>query len=411
MLLVAIGIAVWKTYIWEPPTNLIAGYEKAPILYGTTATIGPNQIRILSVSRNDRDGSILIENGRGKKIEAKIPYRKELSNSGAWLDVVQIDLLPRADLVDITEIRIFEHATREMLRVNHPRCGYRLVEPNVIQLYGLGGELPGRIDLWLRLHSYDKSDPVYKLPPRKGASVELTSRSGASTVAINDVQQGYRGWSSADGFFPVDGEHQSNCAFEIGWTGTADVLRYQVGAVTKDGRKLLDSRFLSYTSDGKSPIEFYCRLDDIDHLEMRPFGGGHRFFFDGLQLPKTGANNTGATFADPPTAVVNVDQELENFTPIAAFAPLDIRIIALDGRWFTGSAAGQNYLQLIPHPNGPKDVGTSFTRVVESRGLADPPYALRMRSISTGAWVADTSVETPKFIRAVPSVQPRYHVR
>lgn len=402
MFLVALGIAAWKAFIWEPPTHKISQYEKAPIFYGTTATIGPNQIRILSVARNDRDGGLRIENGRGLKIDAKVPNQKVLADCGGWLDAAQIDLAPGSDLVDIIEIRIFDHKTRELLHLAHPRCGFRLVKPNVIQLYGLGAGLPKQIDLWLRVHSYDADDPVYKLPPKKGASVKWQAGSGTTTVTINEIQKGYQGWSSADGFFPVGGQYHADCAIEVGWDGSNEILKYQVAAVTKEGNKLLDSRFLSYVSTGKSPVEFHCPLDQVDHIEMRPFGGGHRFFFDGLTLPST-VGTAKTRFDDPPTVAIQVGGKLSVSTPLAEFAPLDIRLMLADGLLFRGSTAGQNYLQLLPHPMGPKQLGEGFTRVLQSRGLSDPPYAFRIRSVGSNVWTADNSIPSRGGFRASTS--------
>ena len=67
------------------------------------------------------------------------------------------------------------------------------VQPNVLQLYGLGEELPERIDLWFRAHSYVADDRIVKLAPHRGAKVQFYD----TTLTVREIQRGYRGWSSA----------------------------------------------------------------------------------------------------------------------------------------------------------------------------------------------------------------------
>ena len=112
--LAAIGVAYWKAVVWEPPTNQFGLYERAQAYHGWTATIGPNQIRIVSIARNDRDGSVLVATpDDGVLEEVVVPNRQTLIDCAPWLDVVQIELRPGDDLVEIVELRVFDHRTRQ----------------------------------------------------------------------------------------------------------------------------------------------------------------------------------------------------------------------------------------------------------------------------------------------------------
>jgi hypothetical protein len=185
---------------------------------------------------------------------------------------------------------------------------------------------------------------------------------------------------------PAAGQHHADCAVEFGWDREAGIQnRYQVAAVTRAGKKLLDSHFLGYTAEGKSPVEFHCPLDEIDHFELRPFGGGHRFFFAGLRLPRLTTGGPQA-FAEPPTAVAKVGGQTVQAVAIPAFAPLDIRLQIADGFPFSGSVAGSNYHRLVPNPEGPQQLGAGFTLVLQSEGLGEPPYAVAVRTAGSKQW-------------------------
>lgn len=167
----ALAVAGWKAFLWQPPTHGIAIYEQAPAFYGRTAKIGPNQIRIESVARNDRDGGISVETGRGQPLDVPVVGDRRLVNCASWLDVAQIELQPGGDLLDIIEVRIFDHAQRALLSRLDPAYGWNVVAPNLLQVYGLNQSLPETLDIWLRVNSYSADDDVYQLAPTAGATV------------------------------------------------------------------------------------------------------------------------------------------------------------------------------------------------------------------------------------------------
>ncbi|MGI9472876.1 MAG: hypothetical protein ACR2NZ_15155, partial [Rubripirellula sp.] len=305
----------------ESPTDQFLAYEKAKAYHGMTATIGPNQIRIESIVRNQRSGPLLkaplsIDGIPDVDSNRPVALESELENAGPWLDVVQIELMPGSDLLDILELRVFDHATREELQVGHPACGYRVVPPNLLHVYGLGTEIPKAIDVWLRVHSYDVMDTVQQLPPRLYAATDV----GGFEVTVVEAQTGYIGWTSKDGLMPVTGESHSDCALVLDWDGPESDTSYQIAAYNKDGEKFFHDRLVNPHFHGvsKSVVHFPVPLDQIDHLEIRPHGGRHRFFFDGVQVPELAPQ---PRFSKPPTAVlavggVPVKSELVEFLPL-----------------------------------------------------------------------------------------------
>ncbi len=390
----AAGIALYNTFIWEPPTHQIALYEKAPMYRGTSATIGPNQIRIRIVARNDRDGGISLENGRGRKTYGQVSNQQAMVDSAAWLDFVEIPLSPGRNLVDPIEIRVFDHATRELLNVDHPRCGWRY-DPQVpsVHLYGLGQELPDQIDLWFRVHSYEPSDEVMTLKPTPGASIKLPG-SADGTLQVNQMQNGYRGWDSVNGFAPVAGDHHQDCGIELSWMNVwpGKQLKYEVIAITNDGQRFSDDRFHIFNGSGKEPLHFPCRLDEVFRLEVRPDGGRHVFFFDGLKLPSINRSPQRTPFAKPPTAVVKVGGKPVPRSEIKEFHPLHVRFQVTDGRVYSGSTGNSSYVQLLPKPQGPEDVGKSFSLAWETRGLGELPLSFRVRRTGQTTWLPNTSL-------------------
>ena len=138
----AVAVSAWKAFVYEPPTHKIPLYEKA---LGTrsSARVGPNEIKIRLVARNDRDSSIYVENGHGKVLAGSPPKNeKTLADAAGWLDIAQIELDPGPDLLDIIQVRIFDHDTRKLISELNPAFGWSEAKPNLIHLYGVGKELP-----------------------------------------------------------------------------------------------------------------------------------------------------------------------------------------------------------------------------------------------------------------------------
>src|SRR5688572_14110205 len=194
--LAAVLLGIWKAFLYEPPTHRIPGYEQAPSTRRLAAEIGPNKITIRSVARNDRDGNISIESGDGKPLPGPVPGTKLLTSCAKWLDVVQLELHPGPDRFEIIEARVFDHASRTLLSQVDPALGWQVLPPNLLQVYGLGKEVPQLVDVWLRVHSYRPEDRAFVLPPQAGSEVSLPG----GTMTLREIQNGFAGWSSSSGF-------------------------------------------------------------------------------------------------------------------------------------------------------------------------------------------------------------------
>jgi hypothetical protein len=386
MTVCALAAACWKVFIWQPPTHRISLYEKAPAFYGRTAKIGPNQIRIESVARNDRDGEIRIESGRGTSLDVEIPGKQTLVDCAGWLDVARIHLQPGGDLVELLEVRIFDHEQRELLSRLDPAYGWNVVTPNVLDLYGLQKPLPETVDVWLRVNSYEADDGVFTLPPTAGASVLVDGHQ----LTLHAAQAGFQGWSSSDGFVPLRGKHHAESAFEVRWKPSNDDRRYQIAAVLRDGERIVDDFFHTFNSQKSSVIMFPTPLESIDHLEIRPFGGRHRFFFDAIRLPEITSQDP---FADPPSAVVKIGGK-EIATSVAAFRPLSARVRTVDGNYGQGTTTSNTSMTLTPRPEGPTDRGEAFSLIVDARGLGRLPLAFRFRKMGHPNWLADSQMSS-----------------
>lgn len=382
----ALGIVIYQNFIYEPPTHKIPLYEKARPHAGTSAKVGPNVVRIKSVVRNDRNGGVQCEDGRGHSIKAAYPHKQLLIDCAAWLDVAQFELEPGSDLFDVQQVRIFDHETREFLPDVSNRIGWRLMQPNVLQLYGLGEELPERIDLWFRARSYQTDDRVVKLAASQGATVQFDN----TTLTVRDIQRGYRGWSSGVGFLPMEGEHFNNFGVEIQCeTSPPTATKYQFGVVLKDGRREIGDFF--YRFDQTMVENFEYPLEDVDHFEIRPHRESPPFFFEGIQLPMV--KSQGTKFRDPPTAPVSVSGKAIAERVLGEFAPLDIRLAIRDGIPFDGSSGGRRgNLQLKRNPRGPTDLGQAFTLVLRSFGMKDlNSMDIQYRLIDQPEWSSHSS--------------------
>lgn len=381
----AAGMGVWKAFIYEPPTHKIPAYEKAPVSRGLVAQVGPNTIRIQSVARNRRDGGLVVESGKGERLTSTVPGASLLRSSALWLDVAQIELRPGPDRLEIIEARIFDHATRTLVAQVDPAFGWQVVKPNLLQVYGLGKNLPPSLDVWLRVHSYGDNEQALSMPLVSGSKAFVPGGS----IALRAVQSGFEGWNSRTGFYPLRERHVGETAVVLACDGWGSAL-YQVAAVSVHGDKYFSGRYLHVGARGERQqlLLFPYRLDEIDHLEIRPHGGRHRFFFEAVVLPAA----TGMPFGPPPTATLPVTGAGAQAV-LTEFAPLRVRLDVKPGAWAVGSTASTEKVQILTLPE-PEDAGTAFTLTCEVRGLSPLPPIFRFRDAATGAFLSDSAFGT-----------------
>ena len=379
----AIGGWVWQTYFAKHPTYSISAYEQARSYHGRTARIGPNQITLKSVARNDRDGTLLVESGRGEPVDAAIPGRQVMIDCADWLDVAQLELQPGTDAVEILEARIFDHQSRERLDQQDASYGWRVTSSNLVQLFGLGKQLPQQVDVWLCVYSDLPADPVEVLKPTIGQAVSVDG----CEIKVADAQAGFVGWSSADGLVPLEGRHHADCALEFVVRGGEATQHCRVVAVTHDGKRFNGSNPLASglhngPRSARQMAYFRTPLESVKYLEIRPTSPRHRFFFDGVQLPEP---TSIAGFAAPPKPVLKI-QGTEISTNVSEFRPLKFDLKTVDGDCSMGSTGGPYHLQLLPYPDGPQDRGNCFSLILDVEGVCSRTVGFRFRTSGTPAW-------------------------
>ena len=91
--LAAVVFGAWKIWSYVPPTDRIAAYEKAKGTRQSYFDVGPNRVRLATIARNDRDGTLRVEDG-DRRAEAKrhVSDTTTIANAGSWLDVAEIRL-------------------------------------------------------------------------------------------------------------------------------------------------------------------------------------------------------------------------------------------------------------------------------------------------------------------------------
>ncbi|WP_428304882.1 hypothetical protein [Lacipirellula sp.] len=366
--LVALLAATWQLVFYRHPTYFLGLYEKAPSTRNGSIAVGPNRIEIEYLARNERDGSIRYADGLGSTIKATSPNAQRLKDAGPWLDLVEIALAP-GDAVDVIEFRAFNHETREFLFAGDG-YGWALKSPNVVQLYGFKKPLPPKLDLWFRTHSYALPVQEFKLPAAVGAECKFPY----GTVRVEDLQPGNWSTVGAKLLRPLDPDAPTTTAV-LSWDVSPAPAseRYQITAVAADGRRG-HTHLLNYISFrmGASVFSetprFNMPIDEVDHFILQPFGGLHRFFFEGVELPAISAKPLAA----PPVVAVDVNgQEIER--RLADFDPVEVVVSTRRGDSFEGASAGGSQAWLIPREGGPIDVDDSFSVTYEICGYSAQP--------------------------------------
>src|SRR5438552_2750868 len=93
--LAGVILALWEIWSYESPTDRIALYEKAKGTRRDWFDVGPNRVRLAIIARNDRDGTLHVEDGQHQSIAASsVPDAATIAGAGPWLDVAEIRLAP-----------------------------------------------------------------------------------------------------------------------------------------------------------------------------------------------------------------------------------------------------------------------------------------------------------------------------
>lgn len=349
-------------------------YENSEGWY-SSATIGPNTIKIGSVARNERDGTVLVENGAGIALkDVAVLNKSALADAAGWLDVVQIELKPGPDRFDIIEARVFDHHTRQSISTDKSPFGWRVVQPNVLQIYGLGKPIPADLDVWFRAQSYAAGDPVTSLAPTVGTSCSLPGGS----LTLKNLQPGYWAYEGVKGLTRQLTASEAQISTEMHWSGDWKGGQYQIAAVARDGTKVHTSspHYLDFGSAKSSdhPYYFDMAIEDIDHFELRPFGGRHTFYFESVKLPII----ADKPFGPRPGATIQVGGS-EIKQTIQEFAPLRVKIATHRGDWANGVQANEQSASITARDGGATEPEESFTLTVTLAGMGNPSLTFRFQ--------------------------------
>ena len=115
MLLVAVGIVAWQKFIYVHPAHHNPSYEKAPYSRSGYVNLEHCRIAIESVTRSDRNGTLLTEDGFGvtqSTPPAGEQSLKALKTSGRWLDTAQIEFSSSGGKFEVLSTSIFDSQSR-----------------------------------------------------------------------------------------------------------------------------------------------------------------------------------------------------------------------------------------------------------------------------------------------------------
>jgi len=372
---VAVGFGLWRALSYRHPAHANVLYQEADFTSGHRISVGPNVVSIRSIARNRYDGSIDVLKGPG--LRTSIPQTDVLKKCSRWLDVVQVELEPGSERLGIVEVRVFHHQTRQQFALNEG-LGWHLVEPNVVQIYGLGTEVPEQFDLWFRARSYP-SDEVAILRPEVGSQATLAG----GTVEVVDLADDFAGWDRKTGFIPGDPNTASGqSAVTIKWQGDwPDDDWRDIYAVTRGGATDFSFRLfnLQYPWNSSGPMRFDFTLAEIDHYEIRPRTDESFFFFDGLKVPPPQARK----FDPPPTVTRPMDEMLEGVI-LEEFAPLKITARIYPGTFTPNYRLFNNVASDDPGPM--VDMDTSFSLLLQEETRIYLPFDFHFRDRPGGNW-------------------------
>ncbi len=360
------------------PENLPRIYEKAPSTQDLKMELGPNTLGIQAIVRNDRGGSLHFEDGAGNPFqELGFKVNSNFVKQAPWLDLANIYLNLDDSLFDVIELRIFDHATRELLfSKDDAITGFGMAYPSVVQIRSAYAPLPDVIDIWMRLHSYREDDPVYRLPAEQGSEVSISQGS----LSIREVKKGFHSYSMSDGTIKWGDSTDENIQTTVvlDFNGKWVDGRYQVCAVGKNGNKyfpgtphFIDFNRMEFTQVINFPIQY----EQLQFIEVRPYGGRHRFFFDGVKLPTI----SGESLSPPATVTFPINGKETKQTSLE-LDPIRITLQTLKGDRAHGSSTTYNKTHVKIEEAG-KDMDSKTTIIYTIGGLSVPSCKLNYEPI------------------------------
>ena len=314
-------------------------YEKAPIATGSTFTLGPTTFTLDAVARWDRDGSVRVEDGHGVpavRAGALVWDGRPSARAAAasWLDVAEIRIGPEADVFDVTELRVFDHATQKMIGFNDGKSAGFTVDGRVLRVMSMGDPLPDALDVWLRVRHRPATDPTWRIPATGGAS---TSIDGVA-ARIREVRQGpASGYQLRGGSLiwtgPVADDDPTYVVLDIADPGRRlRGRRFQLCAIDDEGMRHWSDYFVSVDNVLTQVHSFYVAPERIRFVELSPLHEERRFYFEDVRLPA----RRSQPLSSPPPLTIDITGEQKEYA-IDLVGEGDLRATTYNGNAIDGT--------------------------------------------------------------------------
>ena len=196
---------------------------------------------------------------------------------------------------EVTQFRLFDSAMREYLHGSAlQRPGYhkkdffieRVGATEVIRMKETGGTLPEKIDIWMRLIEH-RPGRTHVLDDKIGASASVGTSRIVLVSLFDGVMDGGTG-PSGDMVWDAATLHDEGgrTTVELHNQGVPLQGNYAVVAVTAQGQRHAQY-FGDFSKVGREPLIMKVPRKQIDHLELVPVRTDHKFFFNGVAVPRT----------------------------------------------------------------------------------------------------------------------------
>lgn len=275
-------------------------YEDAPMANSSLEyQLGASTYKIAAVARNEADGDIRVENGRGQRMAVESLKKKpEKQEFKADRDQIHLYLDTGETRFDVVEIRVFDTVGKRVLTVND---GLTLrAEGNLLKIGRSGSRLPDQLDIWLRVNQYGPDQQPVRMDPQEGSVAAF----GDARLKIRTVKEGFVGYTLEPGNPPKinwmdstasNKDKQCSVAFDRSGSWTRGAC--QVCAVDKQGGKFFCRRpnWVDFEKQGETLVAgFFVPVNELSHFEWWPYKARNSFYFPGVLLPKVGALKASA---------------------------------------------------------------------------------------------------------------------
>jgi hypothetical protein len=354
---------------------------------------GPDWYSVLAVARNDHDGSVRVEDGRGRPVTAKLiralpPADPIVTRAAPWIDVA--DVILAADPATLADVncQVLAHKGRKFFHCPGLGVVYLPGNPPRVRLLSLGAALPETVDLWIdATRSPRRGTPVVRLEAKPGATVRV----GPATFTIREIKRrrfGEPRFKARGALVHPDlGDLGAISVILNAWSDSQGDLYnsimgpdmrpgYELCAVGRDGRRVyaehhpiqsLPPRPSAKWNIGDGMLVFGIDREELSHFEAWPGLGWTRLYFDGVKLPRS----VGRPFDPGPVVRIEVGgREIE--TSVPEFAPIPVTVRLRPGRIAD---------PLMPSEPAPifgefTDRDTTFTAALDIKNLFGHPWTL-----------------------------------